>query len=264
MPAALDLSQEKRETGEGDVPPGQAMFHPPSSLPEEVQEFLGLEEARRVLAHLNHILHTTAFHPRGPCLCLAIVMSMGSMGIIMPVFLLSIQEDGGSSIPVWLCVLIGLTFLPYIIFFFLLFYMKSARRRRLLRHVEEWNSSASGVRLSFGGGGTTPRGVTVGSQFGGTYDNFYMAMWNPNGLLFKGFLHMFVHTEERQEWCRWAATCDRPTPTRTSGRPFVPPVPLGQAPAVPYQPPAGFALVPMEQVPRDTTYWATRNITPVQ
>ena len=28
-------------------------------------------------------------------------------------------------------------------------------------------------------------GVTIGSEFGGTYDNFYMAMWDPKGLMFK-------------------------------------------------------------------------------
>ena len=64
---------------------------------------------------------------------------------------------------------------------------------------------------------TWPQGVTVGSEFGGTYDNFYMAMWDPKGLMFKyvryhlffdltffgrGYLHVFVHTGERQRWCR--------------------------------------------------------------
>ena len=64
------------------------------------------------------------------------------------------------------------------------------------------------MKLSFGGGGTTPRvcclidlilskyggnligklprqGLTEGSEFGGTYDNFYMAMWDSKGLMFK-------------------------------------------------------------------------------
>ena len=63
------------------------------------------------------------------------------------------------------------------------------------------------------------QGVTVGSDYGGTYDNFYMAMWDPKGLLFRcvrtpkvlcdlylphvrGYLHVFVHTGVRQQWCR--------------------------------------------------------------
>ena len=34
--------------------------------------------------------------------------------------------------------------------------------------------------------GKLPRqGLTVGSEFGGTYDNFYMAMWDSKGLMFK-------------------------------------------------------------------------------
>ena len=59
--------------------------------------------------------------------------------------------------------------------------------------------------------------MTVGSEFGGTYDNFYMAMWDPKGLMFRyvrshifvdslpfvrGYLHVFVHTGVRQRWCR--------------------------------------------------------------
>ena len=61
------------------------------------------------------------------------------------------------------------------------------------------------------------QGVTVGSEFGGTYENFYMAMWDPKGLMFRwlrysvglhslsfvrGYLHVFVHTGVRQQWCR--------------------------------------------------------------
>ena len=217
------------------------MFHPPSSLPEHVQHFLPLEEARRVLADLNRILHTTAFNPRAsnPCFCLALLLSLGSMGYVLPFSLLSsltsptdddddyknsaaykkIYPDepkerwGGedvdsssssSSIGLNIGLMVFFMFLPYAVFFFLVYYMKSARKRRLLRYVRKWNSSGTGVRLSFGGGGSTPRGVTVGSEFGGTYDNFHMAMWDPKGLMFKGYLHVFVHTAERQEWCRWA------------------------------------------------------------
>ena len=32
-------------------------------------------------------------------------------------------------------------------------------------------------------------GLTVGSEFGGTYENFYMAMWDPKGLMFKQARH---------------------------------------------------------------------------
>ena len=258
------------------------MFHPPSGLPEQVQHFLGLEDARRLLADLNRILHTTAFNPRvsNPCFCLALLLSFGSLGFILPVSLgfptgyessddysgepkerwggEEVERSSSSPIGMNIGLMLFLMFLPYSVFFFLVYYMKSARKRRLLRHVRKWNSSNTGVKLSFGGGGSTPRGVTVGSEFGGTYDNFYMAMWDPKGLMFKGYLHVFVHTAERQEWCRWATLWieqhgqGKLKCPRTSGQPYVAPVPRGEAPAVPYQPPAGFALVPAGQVLLDT------------
>ena len=63
----------------------------------------------------------------------------------------------------------------------------------------------------------------MGSEFGGTYDNFYMAMWDPKGLMFRyvrcqifvdplnffrGYLHVFVNTGARQQWCRWTTFTD--------------------------------------------------------
>jgi len=97
----------------------------------------------------------------------------------------------------------------------------------------------------------------VGSDQGGTYENFYMATWDPKSLLFRGYLHVFVNILERQEWCR------------RNGTEFIMPVPYGSvqqipvaqvAPAPPaylqptppsgYQPPPGYALVPISEQPQ--------------
>ena len=64
----------------------QAMFHPPSGLNENVQQFLTLAEAQKILSDLNKILHRTAFNPRvsNPCFILAVLISLGSSGIFTP------------------------------------------------------------------------------------------------------------------------------------------------------------------------------------
>ena len=61
----------------------QAMFHPPTGLNENVQHFLSLAEAQKIIADLNKILHKTAFNPRvpNPCFLLAVLISFGSIGM---------------------------------------------------------------------------------------------------------------------------------------------------------------------------------------
>jgi len=259
-------------------PRKNAMFHPPAGLNDNVQQFLSLAEAQKILADLTKILHKTAFNPRvsNPCFLLAVLISFGSIGIFTPSITSSAgimpeldswkgpglgeqgpyderleerwggervnREESGSSIGFGIGGLLFGSFLPYLCFFVLVAITKSSRKRQLTSYVAEWNSRGTGVKLSFGGGGTTPRGVTVGSEFGGTYDNFYMAMWDPKGLMFKGYLHVFVHTGERQRWCSSNETN------------YVAPIPSGQAPVqvVTYQPPPGYALVPMAELQQAT------------
>jgi len=260
-------------------PRKNAMFHPPTGLNENVQHFLSLAEAQKIIADLNKILHKTAFNPRvsNPCFLLAVLISLGSSGIFTSSMTSRMQtsmaagneeiennwrilrgeepdrplngefenreskDESGSWIGVSIGGLVLGAMLPYLCFFILVAITKSCRKRQLTNYVAEWNSRTrgNGVALSFGGGGTTPRGVTVGSEFGGTYHNFYMAMWDPKGLMFRGYLHVFVHTGVRQRWCS------------ANGTYYVAPVPLGQAApvqVVTYQPPPGYALVPMSEL----------------
>ena len=59
------------------------MFHPPGGLNDNVQQFLTLAEAQKILADLNKILHKTAFNPRvsNPCFLIAVLISFGSIGM---------------------------------------------------------------------------------------------------------------------------------------------------------------------------------------
>ena len=93
-------------------------------------------------------------------------------------------------------------------------------------------------------------------------------MWDPKGLMFRwlrycvvlhslsfvrGYLHVFVHTGVRQQWCRWPrfdiVYCNNLSLSANNTY-YVAPIPLGQAPVqvVAYQPPPGYALVPMAEV----------------
>ena len=84
----------------------EAMFHPPASLNDSVQQFLMLAEAQKILADLNQILHKTAFNPRisNPCFLLAVLSTFLFSGIFTAPFLTHISDmtndfdDGGSSI----------------------------------------------------------------------------------------------------------------------------------------------------------------------
>jgi len=233
-------------------PRKNAMFQTPAVLDDNVQEFLRLEEAEKILADLNKILRLTAFNPTvfNPCFLLAVVASYG---------ILSLHHSSSDEKEVeyeWEELTVGeeeeeeekeeeersktiLWILPYLCFVVIVLVAKFCRKRKLTNYVAEWNSRGNGVTLSFGGVGTTARGVTVGSEFGGTYDNFNMAMRDPKGHWFKGYLHVFVNTGERQHWCS------------ANGTSYVAPIPLGEeAPVqiVVYQPPPGYALVPLAEL----------------
>eukprot|EP00092_Neocalanus_flemingeri_P023128 GFUD01025077.1.p1 GENE.GFUD01025077.1~~GFUD01025077.1.p1 ORF type:complete len:234 (+),score=42.72 GFUD01025077.1:54-704(+) len=187
-----------------------------------------------MIEDINKILLETAFPNRhyNPLIIICILLSMLSLGL---------STFSSSSMGL---LMLGL-FLPYVIYFGLMIYKKSERKSRLLTFVRKWNETKNnGVSLSIGGGGKV-RGVAIGSETGGTYENFYMATWDPKSLLVRGYLHIFVNYQERANWCQ------------QNGVPFIPPVPphqqtmdqqlahQGQFPA----PPAGFALVPQHPQP---------------
>merc|ERR1711963_164159 len=150
------------------------------------------------------------------------------------------MEAGTEGMGLSIGALMVFMFVPYAVYFSLFIYTKIARKNKLLEFIHTWNEKRNnGVFLSLGGGGTV-RGMSVGSETGGTYEHFYMATWDPNSLMVRGFLHIFVNYQVRAEWCQ------------RNGIPFVPPIPLYQqtvaqqiAPQVPqapqgFQPPAGY------------------------
>ena len=127
--------------------PFQAMFHPPGSLNDNVQQFLMLAEAQKVLADLNQILHKTAFNPRisNPCFLLAVLSTFLFSGAFTAPFLTHISDmtndfdDGGSSIGLNIGGLLLTMFLPFLCFFVLVYYFKASRKRQLLNHVADLN-----------------------------------------------------------------------------------------------------------------------------
>ena len=216
-----------------------------------------------MIEEINKILRETAFPNKqcNPFFILCMLLSFLSVGAstantisgINVDFSQEQSEERAESNPIlssMMFLMIGLM-LPYIIYFGLMMYKKSQRKSRLITFVREWHEMKSnGVFISLGGGGTV-RGVVLGSETGGTYENFYMATWDPKSLLVRGYLHVFVNYQERASWCQQNCI------------PFIPPVPThqqtmeqqiaqqGQVPAVPpgFQIPAGYALVPQNQQP---------------
>ena len=72
------------------------MFDPPTSLSENVQQFLELSEAQKIVADLNRILHKTAFNPKltNPCFLLALLFYFAFLGIVLPLLLrFSLNEE---------------------------------------------------------------------------------------------------------------------------------------------------------------------------
>ena len=77
------------------------MFEPPTSLSENVQQFLELSEAQKIVADLNRILHRTAFNPKltNPCFLLALLFYFAFLGIALPLLLrFSLDEEEPSSL----------------------------------------------------------------------------------------------------------------------------------------------------------------------
>lgn len=70
-------------------PRKNAMFDPPTSLSENVHQFLELSEAQKIVADLNRILHRTAFNPKltNPCFLLALLFYFMFLGIVLPLLL---------------------------------------------------------------------------------------------------------------------------------------------------------------------------------
>jgi len=222
-------------------PGKQAMFHVPRNFSAHLTNFISNQEATKMIEDINKILQETAF-PNRQCNIFFLLCMLASF--------LSVGFSTGIGLGLGLGLgmagmMIGL-FFPYVIYFGLMMYKKSQRKSRLVTYIREWNESRkNGVFISLGGGGTV-RGVAVGSETGGTYDNFYMATWDPKSLLVRGYLHIFVNYQERANWCH------------QNGVPFIPPVPPHQqtvqqqiAPqyVVPpqqtgFQVPPGFQLVP--------------------
>jgi len=208
-----------------------------------------------MIEEINAILRSTAF-PNRQCNLFFIICMLLTFPCMAQPFssIVSLGTDGDAdTIPFSLAWMIGGIFMPYIFYFGLMLYKKSSRKRSLLNYVRKWNETKNdGVFLSLGGGGTV-RGVAVGSDTGGTYENFYMATWDPKSLLVRGYLHVFVNYQERYNWCQ------------TNNITFVPPVPphqqtmaqqiapqpQSQVPMVPvgFQVPAGYALVPQNYQP---------------
>ena len=80
------------------------MFEPPTSLSENVQQFLELSEAQKIVADLNRILHRTAFNPKltNPCFLLALLFYFMFLGIVLPLLLrFSLNEEEPSTGLYW-------------------------------------------------------------------------------------------------------------------------------------------------------------------
>ena len=123
----------------------QAMFHPPESLNENVQQFLSLAEAEKILADLNAILHRTAFSPGlcNPCFLLALLSSCGASGIFISEMVSRDFSDYGrnAGLQIQLRIfgfLVGLM-LPFICFLILLCVTRSSRRKQLTNYIADWN-----------------------------------------------------------------------------------------------------------------------------
>merc|ERR1711874_270588 len=231
-------------------PRKQAMFHTPRNFSAHLSHFLPYQDGVKMIEEINAILRSTAFPNRqcNPFFLICMLISFLSLPFFMTPFMVNV---GDSFEPTSILGIIIPMFVPYIIYFVLMFYKKSSRKNGLLGFVADWNNRKNdGVFLSLGGGGNV-RGVAVGSETGGNYENFYMATWDPKSLLVRGYLHVFVNYQVRSAWCQ------------QNNIAFIPPVPPHQqtmaqqiAPqtqglAVPagFQVPAGYALVPENYQP---------------
>ena len=120
------------------------MFHFPASLNENVQQFLSLAEAQKILTDLNQILQKTAFSPRisNPCFLLALLASFRTVPVL--VWFMTSQDfsndrNAGLYINLSIFVFVVAMMLPYLCFFILVVVTKSSRKKQLTNYVAEWN-----------------------------------------------------------------------------------------------------------------------------
>ena len=122
----------------------QAMFHPPGSLNENVQQFLSLAEAQKILSDLNKILRKTSFSPKpsNPCLLLAFLASFGVAGLFTVFMATHEWKDSrnlGLYIQLSIFCFVVIMMLPFTCFLVLLCVSKSSRRKRMIGYVANWN-----------------------------------------------------------------------------------------------------------------------------
>ena len=150
----------------------QAKFWPPTSLPPTTQPFLSLTDAQKLVDDLNTILSETGFNPQpsNPWFFIAMFSGIATMAITLSI---TLSNLGSGNVGLGMGFMMFGIFLPYILFFVAVHYYKKQRRERLTQYVEDWNRwdvdknktqelwsfvrAGGGVKLSFGGGGTTPR-----------------------------------------------------------------------------------------------------------
>ena len=134
------------------------MFHTPAGLDDNVQQFLRLEEAEKILTDLNNILRSTAFNPPtfyNPWFLLAVLASYGILSwhhylsklaelMLNQTHIVQGDEEevedewGGveeeeerSNTPLWI--------LPYICFIIIVLVAKLCRKMQLTKYVAELN-----------------------------------------------------------------------------------------------------------------------------
>ena len=107
----------------------QAMFHPPSTLEENVLQFLTLDEAKKILADLNQILDRTKFYPSFPALLIMLTM------IATNVWLLTSWISPHIN---WRF-MISVNLLPWILLYLIRFCFKNLQRKRLTNYVADLN-----------------------------------------------------------------------------------------------------------------------------
>merc|ERR1711915_1164316 len=220
-------------------PGKQEMFHIPKNFSSHLSTFLPYELGVKTIEEINQILKETGVGSKRfnflLILC-SILLFLFFTPIVMTV---TVSTEALLICPV----------IVYAACFALFKYNTMARKKRLLEYIHTWNKTQNnGVRISLGVT-TNVRGMTDGSETGGTYEHFYMATWDPKSLRVRGFLHIFVNYQDRAAYCQ------------QNGRPFIPPVPphqqnvaqqiASQAPQAPqgFQTPPGYALLPQDQMP---------------
>ena len=226
------------------------MFHTPKKFSSHLNNYLPYQEGVKIINNLNKILRDTAFPNKAWNPFFLICTSLSCFSIIFSLYLLFTRShDDTFSVGSFLGGICGGIVLPYLVYFVLMIYKKYSRKRCLLRFIDKWNKEQQdGVFISLGGGGTTARGVAVGSETGGTYEHFYMATCDHKGIFIRGYLHVFVNYPKYAHWCR------------ITELPFIPPN-LHQQPVAPqhhqqaehdhaqeqHQLPPGHVLVAMGQ-----------------